>query len=42
LTGGNIESLLKKSGLVLKDFVLFGGINKTKKPFYGIAEAKKR
>jgi len=39
---GNIESLLKESGLTLKDFVLFGEKNKTKKPFYAIAEAEKR
>ena len=39
---GNVESLLKESGLALKDFVLFGEKNKTKKPFYAIAEAEKR
>jgi len=38
---GNIESLLKKSGLALKDLVLYGGKNKTSKPFYAIAEAEK-
>ena len=40
--GGNVESLLKESGLALKDFVLFGGKNKTKQPFYAIAEAERR
>ena len=39
---GNVESLLKESGLALKDFVLFGEKNKTKKPFYAIAEAERR
>lgn len=39
---GNVESLLKESGLVLKDLVLYGGKNKTKKPFYAIAEAERR
>ena len=39
---GNVESLLKESGLALKDFVLFGEKNKTKKPFYAIAEAEKK
>ncbi|GAJ04931.1 unnamed protein product, partial [marine sediment metagenome] len=35
-------SLLKESGLTLKDFVLFGEKNKNNKPFYAIAEAEKR
>jgi len=39
---GNIESLLKESGLALKDLVLFGGKGKTNKPFHAIAEAEKR
>ena len=38
----NIESLLKESGLALKDLVLYGGKGKTIKPFYAIAEAEKR
>ncbi len=39
---GNVESLLKESGLALKNLVLFGEKNKTKKPFYAIAEAERR
>jgi hypothetical protein len=39
---GNVESLLKESGLALKNLVLFGEKNKTKKSFYAIAEAEKR
>lgn len=38
---GNIEFLLKESGLALKNLVLFGE-KKTKKPFYSIAEAERR
>jgi len=40
--GRNIESLLKESGLVLKDLILYGDKGKTNKPFYAIAEAEKR
>ncbi len=39
---GNVEFLLKESGLALKNLVLFGEKNKTKKPFYSIAEAERR
>jgi O-methyltransferase involved in polyketide biosynthesis len=38
----NVESLLKESGLALKNLVLFGGKNKTYKTFYAIAEAERR
>jgi len=36
-----IESLLKESGLALKNLILCGGKGKTKQPFYAIAEAEK-
>ena len=39
---GNVESLMKESGLALKEFVLFGEKNKNNRPFYCIAEAEKR
>jgi hypothetical protein len=37
---GNVESLMKESGLALKGFVLFG--EKNNSSFYCIAEAEKR
>ena len=39
---GNIESLLKESGLTMTNLVLFGEKGKMKQSFYAIVEGEKR